>query len=40
MAVLSFAKTEADTVFLRDAILRIIVARASDTSSTLPISKS
>jgi hypothetical protein len=28
MAVLSFAKTEADTVFLRNAILRMIVSRA------------
>lgn len=28
MAVLSFAKTDADTVFLRNAILRMIVSRA------------
>lgn len=28
MAVLSFAKTEADTVFLRNAILRMIASRA------------
>ena len=28
MAVLSFAKTNADTIFLRNAILRMIVSRA------------
>jgi hypothetical protein len=28
MAILSFAKTDADTVFLRNAILRMIVSRA------------
>jgi hypothetical protein len=28
VAVLSFAKTDADTVFLRNAILRMIVSRA------------
>jgi hypothetical protein len=28
MAVLSFAKTEADTVFLRNAIFRMILSRA------------
>jgi hypothetical protein len=30
MAILSFAKTDADTVFLRNAILRMIVSRAQN----------